>query len=109
MDKRSISEFTGGWFIGAFTPTLEHNPHAEVCLKRYSAGSREPLHYQRVATEYTLIISGRCRIGDFEAGPDEIICIPPGEAADFEAIEDVVLVAVKTPSLAGDKVLGEAP
>ncbi len=106
MDKSSIRDFRGGWFIGDFSPTLEPTPHAEVCVKRYAAGDTEPLHFQRVATEYTVVISGRCRIGDVEVGPDEILRIPPGEAADFEALEDVVLVAVKVPSLPDDKVLG---
>lgn len=106
VQKRSLSEFTGGWFIGAFNPTLEANPHAEVCLKRYAAGSTEPVHYQQVSTEYTLVVSGKCRIGGVELGPDDILCIPPGEPADFEAIDDVVLVAVKTPSISGDKVVG---
>lgn len=107
MDVSRIDEFTGGWFIGDFLPTLEANPHMEVCLKRYPKGAVEAVHHQRIATEYTLVISGRCRIGDIELGPDEILRIPPGEAAGFEALEDVVLVAVKTPSLADDKVVGE--
>lgn len=106
MFKRDLSEFTGGWFIGAFEPSLEHNQHAEVCLKRYPAGAREPVHYQKKAREYTLVVSGRCRIGETEVGPDEILCIEPGEAAGFLALEDVVLVAIKTPSLANDKVTG---
>ena len=106
MDISNISDFTGGWFIGDFSPTLDATPHAEVCLKRYPAGTTEPVHYQHVATEYTLVISGRCRIGDVELGPDDILRIPPGEAAGFEALEDVVLIAVKTPSLPDDKVVG---
>jgi mannose-6-phosphate isomerase-like protein (cupin superfamily) len=109
MNKRHLSEFTGGWFVGSFTPSLEAVTELEVCLKRYSSGEKEPLHHQREATEYTLVISGTCRMGNLEVGPDEIVCIPPGEAADFEALEDVVLVAIKTPSLPDDKVLGPAP
>ena len=107
MDVSHISDFVGGWFIGNFSPTLEANPHMEVCLKRYPAGATEPVHYQVNATEYTLVISGRCRIGAIEVGPDEIVRIPPGEAAGFVALEDVVLVAVKTPSIPDDKVAGE--
>lgn len=106
MNVSRVDEFVGGWFIGDFSPTLEANPHVEVCLKRYAKGTTEPVHYQRVATEYTLVIAGRCRIGNRELGPDDILTIPPGEAAGFEALTDVVLIAVKTPSLPNDKVLG---
>ena len=108
MNKRHLSEFRGGWIIGSFTPSLEVVTELEVCLKRYSFGEKEPLHHQREATEYTLVISGTCRIGNLEVGPNEIVCIPPGEAADFEALEDVVLVAIKSPSLPDDKVVGPA-
>lgn len=107
MDVSRVGDFVGGWFIGEFSPTLEANPHVEICLKRYPQGTTEPVHYQRVATEYTLVVSGRCRIGSVELGPDDILTIPPNEAAGFEALTDVVLVAVKTPSLPDDKVLGE--
>jgi dTDP-4-dehydrorhamnose 3,5-epimerase-like enzyme len=107
VDISDVRDFTGGWFIGDFSPTLDANTNVEVCLKRYPAGTIEPVHYQRVATEYTLVVSGRCRIGDVELGPDQILRIPPGEAAGFVALEDVVLVAIKTPSLPDDKVIGE--
>ena len=106
MEVFRVADFVGGWFLGNFTPTLEATPDVEVCIKRYTAGTTEPVHYQRVSTEYTLVVSGRCRIGDFTLGPDEILQIPPGEAAGFEALDDVVLVAIKTPSRPDDKVLG---
>lgn len=107
MNVSRVEDFVGGWFLGNFTPTLEANPHVEVCLKRYPKGTTEPVHYQLVATEYTLVISGRCRIGELELGPDDILTIPPGAAAGFEALTDVILVAVKTPSLPDDKVVGQ--
>jgi len=107
MDVTHVSDYLGGWFLGNFTPTIEANPHVEICVKRYPKGAVEPVHYQRQANEYTIILSGRARMGDFELLPDDIIRIPPGEACDFEALEDTVLVAVKTPSLSDDKVIGE--
>lgn len=107
MDVTRVSDYVGGWFLGNFTPTIEANPHVEICVKRYAKGAVEPVHYQRQATEYTIVLSGRAQMGDFTLGPDDIIRIPPGEACGFEALDDVVLVAVKTPSLPDDKVIGE--
>jgi hypothetical protein len=106
MDVVKLSDYTGGWFIGDFAPTMAANPDFEVCLKRYSAGDTEPIHYQFECTEYTVVVAGRCRIGDYELGPDDILRIHPMEAAGFEALTDVVLVAVKTPSKPFDKVVG---
>ena len=75
---------------------------------RYAKGDREELHFQIQSVEFSLIVEGRCRIGDIELGPNEILRIEPLEAADFEALTDVVLVAVKVPSIPEDKKLGAA-
>lgn len=101
-----LSDFVGGWFLGDFVPSVDRNEHVEICLKRYPKGQREPVHFQRLASEYTVIVSGYARMGDTVVGPDDIVCIPPGEACDFEALDDVTLIAVKTPSLPRDKVEG---
>jgi len=103
---RRLGEFWGGWFVGNFEPTLVPSSECEVALKRFAKGDTEPMHHQVQATEVTVIISGRCRIGAYELGPDDVIRIAPREAADFEALTDVVLVAVKYPSLPEDKRLG---
>ena len=106
LHKTNIADYVGGWFIGGFEPSLLSTHHFEVGLKSYTAGAREPIHYQLTAKEYTLVISGRCLIGDLELGPGDILTIDPQEAAGFEALEDVVLVAIKVPSIPGDKQLG---
>ena len=107
MDVNNVREYVGGWFIGAFEPTMLAADEFEVCIKRYTKGDREPTHYQLRATEFTLVISGQCRIGEHVLGPDDVLRIDPLEAADFEALTDVVLVAIKTPSISSDKRLGE--
>ena len=107
MERRNVVGYVGGWFIGDFVPTMLATRDFEVCIKRYSTGDREPLHFQLLATEFTLVISGRCRIGAYMLGPDDVLRIDPLEAADFEALTDVVLVAIKTPSISSDKRLGE--
>lgn len=105
MQRYSLNEFIGGWFLGNFEPSLVRNSHFEVCLKRYSKGETEPRHFQRVSTEITVVVQGSCRIGGETLTIDDILIIPPGEVADFEALEDVVLIAVKTPSIPEDKIL----
>lgn len=104
-----LENFWGGWFVGNFEPSIINSPGFEVCVKRFSAGDTEPLHYQMVAWEITAVISGSCVIGDRELGPDDIILIEPGESADFRALTDCVVVAVKSPSVPCDKHLGRKP
>lgn len=107
LNKSHIDEFFGGWFIGDFEPSLLYTDAFEVGMKRYGTGDTEPEHYQVTATEFTLVIEGRCRIGDFELGPGDILEIGPNEPAAFVALEPVTLVAIKSPSIPSDKRLGK--
>lgn len=106
MRVSRLDQYVGGWFIGDFEPTLHKTSSFEVCVKRYAKGSVEPLHHQLRAWEYTVILSGQARIGDITIGPDDILEVEPLEAASFEALDDVILVAIKVPSIPSDKVLG---
>lgn len=108
MKRVNISDFTGGWFIGDFEPTLLKTTSFEVAVKSFSPGDTEPLHYQLTSTEYTVVVSGRCRLGGFVLEQGDVLEIPPNESAAFEALDHVVLVAIKTPSLPDDKRLGDS-
>ena len=105
MERYDLKSFTGGWFVGDFDPSLVKTGDFEVAVKNYTAGSKEKKHLHKIAVEYTLIASGKVRMNgrEFEAG--SIIKIDPGEATDFEAIEDTITVVVKLPSVKNDKYL----
>lgn len=103
MRLSKLSDMTKGWFVGDFTPSVLKTDAAEVAVKSYAAGTVESRHLHRIATEVTLIISGRARMNEILLGAGDIALIEPGEAADFEALTDVTTVVVKTPSVMGDK------
>lgn len=103
MTRRHISEMIGGWFVGDFAPTCLPSAACEVACKTYPAGVREPAHVHRVATEVTLIASGRVRMAGREFGPGDLVILDPGEPSDFETLEPTLTVVVKTPSVRGDK------
>ena len=62
-------------------------------------------HFQVIATEVTVIIEGKARMGDQILGANDIIVLDPKDSYDFEALTEVTLVAVKFPSIPNDKVL----
>jgi len=103
MRNARLEDMNGGWFVGNFLPSALHSTDAEVAVKHYRAGSREPLHLHKVATEVTLVLSGSVRMIGHVWNAGDIIVLDPGESTGFEAIEDSVTVVVKTPSLRGDK------
>lgn len=106
MKTFRLDNFWGGWFVGNFEPSIVDSPGFEVCIKRFHAGDTEPLHYQIEAWEITAVVSGSCVVGGHHLKEDDLILIEPGEAADFQAKTDCVVVAVKSPSLPEDKHLG---
>lgn len=93
----------GGWFIGNFVPAAVHTSMFEVCLKKYKQGECEPSHFQHTAQELTLIIRGVAKMNGEQFSEGDIVIIEPLEIADFLAVTDVELVAVKWPSLPADK------
>ena len=96
---------TRGWFIGNFTPSLMRTEAVEAAVREFPAGSREEWHFHRIATEFTVIISGTVRMNGVIYGKGDIIVIPPGEGADFEALTDTVTAVIKIPGVPNDKYL----
>jgi mannose-6-phosphate isomerase-like protein (cupin superfamily) len=105
MKHHRLDDMVKGWFVGNFTPTAFAADAVEVGVKLYKAGDRESAHYHKVATELTVIVSGRVRMFDREWTANDIITVEPGEPTAFEALEDTVTVVVKLPCVAGDKYL----
>lgn len=103
MQIGKLSNMKKGWFIGDFSPTMVKTRSAEVAVKYYKKGDREDSHYHKVATEITVVISGRVRMNDVEYKAGDIIMIDPNESTDFEALEDSVNTVVKIPGVPDDK------
>lgn len=109
LESYPLKDFTGGWFVGRFNPTLLDTGDVEVAVKHYRAGDHEPEHHHRVAIELTVIVTGRVRMSGQEFGAGQIVRIPPGDSTDFTALEDTITAVVKLPSVAGDKYPGALP
>lgn len=101
----NLKDFTGGWFVGDFDPSLMHIRDAEVAIKRYKAGDSEPAHEHRIADELTVVVLGTVAINGKFFFENDIIRIPTGQSAAFQAITDAITCVVKSPSVKGDKYL----
>jgi quercetin dioxygenase-like cupin family protein len=107
MHVSHLDQMTKGWFIGNFEPSLHKTNAVEVAVKTYAAGSYEAMHFHKVATEFTVIVSGEVEMRGQRYGAGSIIVIPPQEATDFRALTDVVTTVVKVPGANNDKYEGE--
>lgn len=106
MKKAHLNDMVKGWFVGSFQPTILDTHDVEVAVKYYKKGDREGLHHHRVATEITVICSGRVRMNSNEYCEGDIVLIEPFEATDFEALEDTITTVVKYPGASNDKYEG---
>ncbi|KZZ48892.1 MAG: hypothetical protein MK185_01730 [Saccharospirillaceae bacterium] len=105
MEKFKLEDMVRGWFVGGFEPNVVKTTDVEVAIQKFVVGDYEESHCHKIATEITVIISGKAEMkgGIYRAG--DIVKIQPGEFTDFRAIEDTVTAVVKVPGALNDKYL----
>lgn len=103
MNTFNISDMINGWFVGNIIPTAFTTKNVEVAFKEYKSGEYHPAHYHKIATEITLIASGRVIMNGVTYMKGDIIVIPPYDRTDFRVIEDTSTVVVKIPGANNDK------
>lgn len=105
MKLVNLRDYVGGWMVGNFEPALVSSRDFEFGVKYFKSGDREPEHFQVVASELSVIVSGTCRIGSETLNAGDALLIEPGEIAGFEALTDCAIAVLKWPSIPSDKVL----
>lgn len=103
MKVHKAKNFTKGWFIGDFNPTLLSSREFEAAIKFYVKGDCESAHMHKIAAEFTVIGSGKFKMNERVLSPGDIVEVAPGEAADFTCLEDGVTFVIKSPSVPNDK------
>lgn len=105
MTVHKLSDFTKGWFIGKFSPSLLKSEAFEVGVREYAAGDIEKPHFHKIATEYTVIVSGKYLVNDSIYSEGDIVTFLPHEISHFSCLESGKTTVVKVPSVPGDKYL----
>jgi len=100
---QKLEQFKGGWVVGAFTPTLVSTSAVEVAIKRATADWVPNGHFHKIATEYTLILSGKAEDQGRIYSYGDIITLRPMERNYTRFLEDTLMLSIKTPSIADDK------
>lgn len=107
MQIFNLDSMINGWFVGDFEPCAWKSKDFEVAVKYYKKGQCEAKHYHKIATEITLIIQGRVKMGGVEFREGQIVLLEPCKSVDFIALTDAITAVVKVPSVKNDKFLGE--
>ena len=99
----NINDYSKGWIVGNFHNSLIKSKDIEIAVKKYKAGDKDKTHHHKIATEYTIIISGIVKMMGKIWKTDDIVIIEPNTKNTFECIEDACLLVIKTPSVIDDK------
>jgi hypothetical protein len=94
-----------GWFIGDFPEAVVRSKDFEVCYQVNSQDYDVAPHYHKVITEIQLVVRGRMIVNGVEFGVGDICYLEPGDHYYSSYLEPTDVVAVKFPSVPGDKYL----
>jgi hypothetical protein len=99
----NITQFTNGWLVGDFVPSLLRTKDLEVGIKYYKTGDKDLKHYHKETTEYTVVLYGKIKMLNEIWEKNDIIVIKPNIENEFECLVDCCLLVIKTPSMPKDK------
>lgn len=107
MIKSNVNLMKKGWFIGNFDPSLYKTNNFEVAYKLYKSGDKESSHFHRIATEFTVVVSGKIKMFNQIFVKGDIVIVEPNESTCFEALENSETFVIKVPGVNNDKYLTE--
>lgn len=102
MKIKHIDNYTAGWLVGNFEPSLIHSNHIELGVKHVPAGTPIERHYQKESTEYNYIASGSVMANGHSLSVGDIFVYEPGEVTELQILTDAIIVVFKSPSLGYD-------
>lgn len=105
MKHYKIENFTKGWIVGDFEPSLYKNTFMEVGVKYFKKDETELAHHQNIATEITIVISGEVSFNGQEFKSGDVIVVEPMEKTIFKSLTDSSVTCLKFPSIPNDKIL----
>jgi len=104
MKKYKLGDFTRGWIIGDFSPSIFQTKNFEAGVKIYKKGDGGgDVHFHKEADEFTVIASGVFKLNNDILKEGDVVWVERGESVDFHCIEDGTVAVIKIPSVKNDK------
>ena len=101
-----LENFTNGWFIGDFDPSLLKNTGVELAVMNKKKGRGiNDFHYHQHCTEINVLIKGKISINDLIINENEIFVFDPNVPSVYEYLEDCTFVVFKNKPSNNDKVI----
>lgn len=98
-----LSEFTRGWFIGNFTPSILKTCDFEIAKLHHIKNEKWPFHYHVEADEYNILLKGKMILNGQPINEGTLFIIHKNEIACPFFLEDCQVLCIKAPSSPKDK------
>ena len=103
MKILKLKDYTRGWFIGNFEPSLLKTDQFEISVQHYKKNEFVQPHTHKISTEYNVLISGLMTIQGKDLKAGDIFILEPNEITDPVYHEECTIVIIKIPCVIGDK------
>ena len=103
MIIKRLEDFTRGWFMGDFEPSLIRTKDFEVGILTHTKGEVWPKHYHKLADEYNVLVKGKMTVNGTELNTGDVFIIEKNEVSEPKFLEDCTVLVIKIPSIIGDK------
>ena len=105
VDNKIINrnDYTRGWLIGNFTPSIENNKNVELGYLFHEKKSKWDYHYHKESIEINILINGRIVINNNEYNENDLFIINKNIISCPIFQTDCELICIKIPSVPHDK------
>jgi len=103
FDTVDINNYTRGWLIGNFEPSIKKETEYEIGLLTHKKDEKWGFHYHRESVEINILIKGKMIINNIELNTGDIFIFDKNIIACPIFLEDCKLICIKIPSVPSDK------
>lgn len=103
VDK--IENYTRGWFVGKFHPSLLKDTDIEIGYLSFKKGEQIDFHYHEHCKEINVLVKGKMIVNDIIINEGDIFVFEPFVPTIPIYLEDTSLIVIKNKPSATDKVI----
>jgi len=103
----NLSQFTRGWLIGDFSPSIIRSSDFEVAIMHHKAHESTIKHYHTSSSEINILVEGEMIVNQRRISKNDIFIYERMEISDVKFLADSTLCVVRVPSSPNDKIIVE--
>ena len=98
------TDFIRGWMIGDFEPNIKRTTAYEVGVLTFARGHHISFHYHKHLKEVNFLVKGSLLLSERLICAGDYFVFEKNAIACPKAVEDCIIVCIKTPSVPTDKI-----